>query len=115
MHKRNKREVKLAKDTWLVTRRRGCDRRTCAVGGLLEPRPPPGAVFPRVNRGKENETVHHTSQLHRAVQDGRIAVVQVLLEHGANVHVRDKVSQTPFELASTRGNQELIELLSKYS
>ena len=36
--------------------------------------------------------------LHHAVGDGNIQAVRLLLEHGADVHARDKRGKTPSEL-----------------
>lgn len=40
--------------------------------------------------------------------------VKALLEHGADVHVRNDEGQTPFQIASRRGEQKTMELLSEY-
>ena len=46
--------------------------------------------------------------LHHAVGDGNIQAVRLLLEHGADVHARDKRGKTPSQLTK---QQEIVELL----
>ena len=55
--------------------------------------------------------------LHIAVQNGKLETIQLLLEHGANPHVRDKTchGHTPIELAQIRGDQDIIELVSEHA
>jgi ankyrin repeat protein len=38
----------------------------------------------------------------------------VLLESGTSVHVRNKDRQTPFQIASEKGNQEILALLREH-
>ena len=40
--------------------------------------------------------------------------MRLLLERGADVNVRDEDSDTPSRLASRRGHQEIVELLSEH-
>jgi ankyrin repeat protein len=40
--------------------------------------------------------------------------MQLLLEHGADVNVRDDEGNTPSEFASLKGYQEIVELLSAH-
>jgi ankyrin repeat protein len=49
--------------------------------------------------------------LHRAVLEGEIQAVRLLLEHGADVNVRDNSGGTP---SRRRGYHEIVELLSGY-
>jgi ankyrin repeat protein len=55
--------------------------------------------------------------LHIAVKNGKLETIRLLLEHGANPHVRDKTChrQTPIELASIRGDHDIIELVSEHA
>ena len=52
--------------------------------------------------------------LHFAVRQRKIKVIQFLLEHGANVNVRDKDGKTIVQIVSESGDQEMVELMSKY-
>ena len=45
---------------------------------------------------------------------GQKQVVQLFLEHGADVNARDKLGKTPSELGSQNGFHEIVELLSAY-
>ena len=40
--------------------------------------------------------------------------VQLLLQHGANVHAQDREGKNAFIVASERGHQEIMQLLSEY-
>lgn len=42
------------------------------------------------------------------------AIIKVLLEHGANLHMQNDKGETPFQVALTRGEQEIIDVLSDY-
>jgi ankyrin repeat protein len=53
----------------------------------------------------------HATPLHLAARNGKREFIQVLLNHGANVHARDKRSQTPFDVASTK---EVMKLLREH-
>ena len=44
----------------------------------------------------------------------RAEVVRVLLEHGANVGAEDSKGRTPFQIASAKGYNEIMKLLSEY-
>ena len=57
----------------------------------------------------DSETV-----LHMAVRWGDTQAVQFLLEHGADVNVRNKDGQTPVQIALKSGYQDIVELMSKY-
>ena len=53
--------------------------------------------------------------LHSAIRYyGHTHAVQFLLEHGADINVRNDDDETPLELASWKGYQEIVELLSAY-
>ena len=51
------------------------------------------------------------TSLHNAVGDGNIQAVRLLLEHGADVHARDKRGKTPL---SCQSNKEIVGRPSKY-
>jgi ankyrin repeat protein len=51
------------------------------------------------------------TSLHRAVEKGKIQVVRLLLEHGADVNARGESGRTPSQY--TR-QQDILELLSEY-
>ena len=53
----------------------------------------------------------HVTPLHLAARNGKHEFIPVLLSHGANVHVRDKRSQTPSDVASTK---EVMNLLREH-
>jgi ankyrin repeat protein len=44
----------------------------------------------------------HSTPLHIAAENGKVATVQVLLEHGFITHVRDTDGQIPLHSASSR-------------
>jgi ankyrin repeat protein len=50
--------------------------------------------------------------LHCAAASGRTEVVRLLLERGADPHVRGKDGKTPSEWGSERGHHEIVQLLS---
>jgi ankyrin repeat protein len=52
--------------------------------------------------------------LHYAVYNNNDQFVRLLLEHGADVNIRDNYGGTPSELASKEGYHEIVELLSEY-
>jgi ankyrin repeat protein len=52
--------------------------------------------------------------LHWAAMKGEIGAVQLLLEHGADVNVRDKYGETPSQVGSSWGHHEIAELLSAH-
>ena len=52
--------------------------------------------------------------LHRAVNARKPQIVRLLLEHGADVSVRDEGGRTAYQLASHCEYQEIVELLSAY-
>jgi ankyrin repeat protein len=49
--------------------------------------------------------------LHRAVEEGRVAIAAALLAHGADKAVRDTKGRTPVELAKELGRAEIAALL----
>ena len=52
--------------------------------------------------------------LHLAVYTRNIQAVRLLLEHGADVNARSKTGNTPSEVGSLYGYQEIVELLSEF-
>ena len=52
--------------------------------------------------------------LHLAIFYNRVEVVRVLLEHGANVDAEDNRGETPFQIASAEGYDEIMKLLSDH-
>ena len=60
------------------------------------------------------QNVRGETALHHAVKNIYTSAVQLLLEHGADVNVCDQNGDTPSNLASSCGNQEIVELMSAY-
>lgn len=60
-----------------------------------------------------NQDANQNSALHIAVQKGYVSICQVLLQHGADVNIRNKYHQTPLHVVSTGRNKEILELLIK--
>jgi ankyrin repeat protein len=57
----------------------------------------------------------HTAVEGRGLWRNEMAeVVFVLLEHGANVGAKDKKGRTPFQIASAKGYDKIVKLLSEY-
>jgi ankyrin repeat protein len=54
------------------------------------------------------------TSLHLAVDNEKVEAARVLLENGASVHARNKNRQTPFQIASEKGNEEILALLRKH-
>ena len=53
----------------------------------------------------------HTSALHEAAREGSVAVVQLLLERGADPGLKNGDGRTAAELAAEGGHAEVVELL----
>jgi uncharacterized protein len=53
--------------------------------------------------------------LHYAIKVRSTQAVQLLLEHGVDVNVRDDEGNTPSELASLIGYQKIVGLMSAYA
>ena len=49
--------------------------------------------------------------LHYAIENGQLEIVKELLKHNANVNATDTKDFTPLQIAVTKNNQEMIELL----
>ena len=56
----------------------------------------------------------HSIPLHIAANYGRVEVVHVLLQHGADVCMEDGGGRTALQLASDRGHHEIMKLLSEH-
>ena len=52
--------------------------------------------------------------LHRASQTGRAEMVRLLIEHGADVEMKDAIGRTPLEVASGEQRDEIIRLLLEH-
>jgi len=59
---------------------------------------------------------YQCTALHLAVDSGSLETIKELLEQGAIVHVqaRDDRDETPFQIASQKGDRELMRLLFEY-
>lgn len=60
-----------------------------------------------------HQDANQNSALHIAVQKGHVSICQVLLQHGADVNIKNKRQQTPLHVVSTGRNKEILELLIK--
>ena len=65
-------------------------------------------------RTQTHKTDDHATRLHLAVANGKPEAARLLLEHGASIHARNKDRQTPFQIASETGNQEVMQLLREH-
>ena len=52
--------------------------------------------------------------LHRASKRGKAEMVRLLVEHGANVEMKDKKGRTPLDVASGGQRDDIIKLLSEH-
>ena len=59
--------------------------------------------------------LNHWTPLHHASVSGRVGVVRVLLEHGADANSRAANNATPLDLASRKGYSDVVRLLLQYS
>jgi len=55
-----------------------------------------------------------STPLHLASRCRLLDAIQLLLQNGANVHAQDREGKTAFIVASGRGHQEVMQLLSEY-
>jgi Ankyrin repeats (3 copies)/Ankyrin repeats (many copies) len=60
------------------------------------------------------ESIHGFTPLHRASKFGRIEIVRLLIEHGANVEVKNDGGSTPLDVASGEQREEIVKLLSEH-
>jgi len=63
---------------------------------------------------KEDRGNLHATPLHHAVHGGHRDVVETLLVHGADANIRDRLGQTPLDLANRRRRTEIVGLLRKH-
>jgi len=63
---------------------------------------------------KEDRGNLHATPLHHAVHGGHRDVVETLLVHGADANMRDRLGQTPLDLANRRRRTEIAGLLRKH-
>jgi ankyrin repeat protein len=52
--------------------------------------------------------------LHLAAEQGRVEIVHVLLQNGADVSMKDDRGRTALQVASDRGHAEVVKLLSEH-
>jgi ankyrin repeat protein len=52
-----------------------------------------------------------STPLHLAISEARLDAVELLLDHGASVHVQNNRDETSFDIASARGLEEITRLL----
>ena len=55
----------------------------------------------------------HTA-LHPAAHEGNIRIIEILLSHGADINVKDKINNTPLFYAMEAGHKDVVELLTKH-
>lgn len=53
------------------------------------------------------------TSLHRAALNGRLKAVQLLAEHGADIHLRTRRNESALEIAKTRGHLNVVAVLQK--
>ena len=56
-------------------------------------------------------TVGGNTALHNAAKKGCLEVVKCLVEQGADVYLKNKCKETPFDLANQNGQQDVIKYL----
>ena len=49
--------------------------------------------------------------LHWAVESGDCNSVELLLRHGADIHIENKFDKSPLEIASDKGNTDIYQML----
>jgi ankyrin repeat protein len=53
------------------------------------------------------------SPLHRSSYEGSVKAARILLEHGANVHLRNGNGKTASDIARTFGREEIVRMISE--
>ena len=59
----------------------------------------------------ENRSLDDWTALHMAVNCGHVSVVEILLNHNANIEAQTSMLRTPLHLSCMRGNIEIVKLL----
>jgi len=59
----------------------------------------------------ELDPLYMWTPLHIAARENKLELAKSLLDHGANVDVKDKVGQTPLHRACYWGNRDMVQLL----
>lgn len=70
-------------------------------------------VDPNCQDGKQKAYALHAAMVY-AAHNGKNEMVQCLLEHGADPHVRDEHGMTPMKMAHIAAKDELAVLLERY-
>lgn len=88
-----------------------------AVLNLLKPKIKSGVTLPSIDincKGKSKSNLGWTP-LHLAAYFGNKDVVQVLVEHGANVNARNGMGDTPLHRAAFTGRTDVVMLLLQHN
>lgn len=64
---------------------------------------------------KKNENCMNATPLHLAVWNNYVEIAILLLQHGANPHLKMNNISTAFDLATENSNQVLFDLIREYS
>ncbi|XP_074474933.1 poly [ADP-ribose] polymerase tankyrase-2 isoform X2 [Sebastes fasciatus] len=92
------------------------DGRKAAVGMLRQEKPTLGSavIHGETFVRSANITAKQSTPLHLAAGYNRVRIVQLLLQHGADVHAKDKGGLVPLHNACSYGHYEVTELLLKH-
>jgi ankyrin repeat protein len=60
---------------------------------------------------RDRTTLKKWTALHQCVRSSNTEMMKILLDHGANVEIKDADGETPVFVASSSGNPELVRLL----
>ena len=66
------------------------------------------------NAALDKDTAHGRTALHYAAFSGFKNIVQVLLDHNADINIEDRNRETPLGLAKINGHKDVVELLHQY-
>ena len=80
-------------------------------GGRRRPHRRRAAAHPARRRGQCQGLGRHTP-LHIAAENGNAAVVESLLEHGADPHAVDAEDKTPLSRAAARNHAAIVDLIN---